>query len=115
VVAFAQEARGNGRWACGSETLQVGDKVGEAIVNITDAMIDTYAAAVGDLIRSLWRRMDQADEWLIQNSFPSTRWTRCGCRCSTGCLTYGPSRRTPFGADPCGTNVQGGWLRRGEV
>jgi len=31
-----------------AETLHVGDRVGEAIVSVTDAMVDAYAAAVGD-------------------------------------------------------------------
>jgi acyl dehydratase len=31
-----------------ADTLRVGDRVGEAIVRVTDAMVDAYAAAVGD-------------------------------------------------------------------
>lgn len=32
-----------------AEALHVGDRIGEATITVTDAMVDTYAAAVGDL------------------------------------------------------------------
>lgn len=31
-----------------ADTLHVGDRIGEATVNVTDAMVDAYAAAIGD-------------------------------------------------------------------